>query len=70
MDNLDLLSNYNISEHWEEGEDRRKCSCAIHDQEWNMVDFEPVREIAYSGPFIVGMRYDNDFVTPINKLGR
>jgi hypothetical protein len=68
VNNLDLLSNDDIPEDWEKGEDSRKGSCAVDDEKWDMVDFEAIREISYAGSPIIRVRYNYDLVTSIDEL--
>ena len=69
MYNLDLLSNDDIAEDWEEGEHGWKGRCAVDDEKGDMVDFEAVREIPHSRAPVVGVRYNDDFVSSIDELG-
>lgn len=68
MHDLDLFSNDDIPKDWEEGEDGGKGSCAVDDEKWDMVDFEAIREISHPRSPIVGVCYDDDFVSSIDKL--
>lgn len=68
MDNFNVLSNDNIAEYGEKGEDGRECRFAIDDQEWDVVDFEPICEITDSGPSFICMGNDNDFMASIDEF--
>ena len=69
MNNLDLFPNDNVSEDGEKGEDRREGRCAVDDKEWNMVDFETIREVSNAGSSIVGVCNHYDFVSAIDEFG-
>ena len=69
MYNLDLLSNDDIAEDWEEGEDGGKGRCTVDDEKGDVVDFEAVREIPHSSAPVVSVRYNDDFVSSIDELG-
>jgi len=68
MHNLDLLSNDNIPEHWEEGEDSWKGGGAVDNEEWHVVDLESIREVSNASSPIICMRDDYDFVSSIDEL--
>lgn len=68
MYNFYFLPDYNVSKHWEEREDGWEAGLAVDDEEWDMVDFEPVCEISYSCPTLVCMRNDYYFVSAIDEL--
>lgn len=70
MYNLDLLSNNDVAEDWEEGKHGWKGRRTVNDEKGDMVDFEAVREIPHSRAPVVGVRYNDDFVSSINELGR
>jgi hypothetical protein len=69
MYDFDLLSNNNIPKDWEEGEEGWKGSCAVDDEKWYVVDLETVREISHTGSSFIGVSYNYDFVSSIDKLG-
>jgi len=69
MYNLDLLSNDDIAEDWEEGEHSWKGRCAVDDEKGDVVDFEAVGKIPHSRAPLVGVRYNDDFVSSIDELG-
>jgi hypothetical protein len=69
MYNGDLLAYEDVSEDWEAGEDCRKCCGAIDDEEWDMIDFEAIREIPYTGSPLICVCYNDDFVSTINEFG-
>jgi hypothetical protein len=68
MDNLDLFSKDNIPENWEERKDSRHCRFTIDDEKRDMVDLEAVGEIPDSGPAIVRMGDDDDFVAAVDEF--
>lgn len=68
MNNLDLFSNDDVSEYWEEREDRWHCRLSIDDEERDMVDFESIGEVAYSSTTRVCMSDDDDFVTTVDEF--
>lgn len=70
VNHINLLSYDNVAKDWEEGEDGWKRRCSVDDQEWDMVDFEAVGEVANAGTSFVCMGNDYDFVTAIDELGR
>ena len=69
VNNLDLFSNENVSENRKAGEDSWECSGAIDDEKWDMIDFETISEISYTGSPLVCMRYNYDFMSSIDELG-
>ena len=69
MYNLDLLSNDDIAEDWKEGEYGWKGRCTVDDEKGDMVYFKAVREISHSRAPVVGVRYNNNFVSSIDELG-
>ena len=69
MNNLNLLPNDNVSENRKEGKYSGHSRLSIYDKKWNMVDFEAICQIPYSGPTSVGMCYNDNFVTSIDEFG-
>lgn len=69
MHNLNLFSYNNVAKYWEEGEDGGKSRCTIDDEERNMVDLEPVREVSDSSSSFVCMSDYNDLVPSIDEFG-
>lgn len=65
--NVDLLSNDDVAEYWEEREDGRKRGRAIDDEEGHIVDFETVRQVADAFPILIRVSYDHHLVASINK---
>lgn len=49
MDDLNLLTNEDLSQDWEGREDSREGRGAVYDPMWKMVDLEPVRQVADPG---------------------
>jgi hypothetical protein len=68
MNNVDVLSNNNISEYGEEREDGRKCRFTVDDEERDVVDLESIGKVTNSSPPFVCMRNDNYFVSPIDEF--
>jgi hypothetical protein len=68
MDNFNLLSNHDIPENREKGEDGREGGGAVDDEEGDVVDFEAVGEVADPGAPFVLVCYDDDFVAPVDEL--
>lgn len=69
MNNFYALPNHNVAEDGKEGEDGGEGGLAVYHKEGDMVDFEAVGEIADSRATLVGMGYDDDFVTAVDKFG-
>ena len=65
MNYLNLLPYDDIPKYWKEGKDGRKGCFKVYDKEGNMVDFESICEIAYTSPAVVGMSYDDYFMTTV-----
>ena len=70
MNNLNLLSNDDVPEDGEEGEDCRHRGFSVDDQEWDMIDLESICEVVYSCPSLVGMSDHHYLVTPVYQLRR
>lgn len=68
VNNFDALSNANISKNGEKGEDGGKSRMAVNDEEWDVIDFYAVCQIADSFSVIVSMGDDDDFVTSVYEL--
>lgn len=68
MHNLNLLANDDVAEYREKGEDGGHCRLAVYDEEWNMVDLEPVGQVPHAGPSFVRMSDDDDLVAAINEF--
>lgn len=68
VDYVDLLSDHDVSKEGEEGEDSRKSGGSVDDGEGDVVDFDAIRKISYPLSVLIGMRYDDDFVTAIDQL--
>ena len=65
---FNLLSNDNVAEDWEEGEDSRECRGAINDEKRDVVDFEPIREVSHASSAFVCVCDDNDLVPTVDQL--
>jgi hypothetical protein len=70
MNNLDLLSDDDVSKYWEKGEDCRERCFAVYDKEWDVIDFESVCEISNACSSFVRVCYNNDFVSSIDEFAR
>jgi hypothetical protein len=68
VDNLYLFSDDDIPKDWEKGEDGGHRRFPIDDQKGDMVDFETVGQVVNSCPALIGMSYDNNFMSSINQL--
>lgn len=68
VNNFNLLSDNNIAEYWEEGENGRHCGLAIDDEERDMVHFKTIGEVSNATTTFVGMRYDDYLVASIDEL--
>jgi len=68
MNDLDLLSNHDVSKDREKGEHCGHCRLPVYDQERHMVDFKPIGEVPDACAAFIGMSYDNNFVSSIDKL--
>lgn len=70
MDDLDGLSDNNVAEHWEKGEDGWECGLAVYGPEGNIVDLEAIGKIADPCAALVCVGNDDDFVATINEFLR
>ena len=70
VNNLDLLSDDDISKDGKEREDGGECRLAVNDEERNVVDFYTIRQIANACPAFVGMCYDDDLVSSVDEFCR
>lgn len=68
VDNLNLFANDDVAEYGEEREERRHRGLAVYDEEGDMVDFEAICEVAYSGAAFVGVGDDDDFVAAVDEF--
>ena len=68
VDDFYGLSNDNVAEHWEEGEDGGEGGLAVYGPEGNVVDFEAIGEVADSRAALVCVRDDNHLVASINEF--
>jgi hypothetical protein len=68
VDNIDLLPYYYIPEYWKEREDRGKGGLPVDDEEWDMVDFKSIREIADAGAAFIRVCNYYTFVTAIYQF--
>lgn len=67
---VNLLSDDDIAEYGEEGEDCWECRFAIDDEEWDVVNLQSIGEVADSGASFVCMGNNDDFVSSINEFLR
>lgn len=70
MNDLDLLTNDDISEDGEKGEDGRECGLSIDDHKRDMVNLEAIHKVTHACSTFVIMSDDNDFMASINQLRR
>jgi hypothetical protein len=68
MNNVNLLSNHNVSEYGKERKNGRECCFAVDNEEGNVVDLQSIGEVTDSGASFVCMRDDNDFVPSIDEF--
>lgn len=66
--NFDTLANHDVSKDREEGKNRRERSFSIDDQKWDVIHFQSIREVAYSGPSLIGMSYNHNLMTSVYEL--
>lgn len=67
---FNLFSQNDISKDWKKGKDGWERRCSIHDQKGDVIDFESIRKITDACASIVGVRYDDNFMAPVNQLRR
>lgn len=70
VNDLDLLTDDNVAEDGEEGEDGRKGGLAIDDKEGHVVDLEAVGQVADASATLVLMGDDDDLVATVDELLR
>lgn len=70
MDNLNLLTNANVAEDGEKGEDGRESDVAVDDEERHIIHFEAVGEVADAGAVVIGVGDDDDLVPAVDELAR
>lgn len=68
MHNLDLLADYDVAKHGEEGEHRGHRRLAVDHEERDVVDLETIGEVAHAGAALVGMGYDDDLVAAVYEF--
>jgi hypothetical protein len=69
MHDLDLLSNHDIPEDGEEGEDSGHGCFPVDNKERDMVDLESIGEVAYASSAFVSVCYDHNFMASVDELG-
>ena len=70
MHDLNLLSEDDIPEYWEEGEDGRKSRFSIDDKKRYMVDLETIRKVPNASSPFIRVSDDDDFMTTVDELSR
>lgn len=68
--NLNFLANHNIAKDREEGEDGRERRFAIDDEEGDVVDLQPIGQVAHTAAALVAVRDDYDFMAAVDELLR
>ena len=68
MHNLNLLANYNVAKHGEEGEHRRHGRLAVDYEEGDVVDLEAIGKVTHAGAAFVGMGDYDDLVAAVYKF--
>lgn len=68
MDDLNLLSDDDVAEDWEEGKHRGHGGLAVNDEERDMIDLESIRQVSDAGAPGVGMCDDDDLMTAVDEL--
>lgn len=68
VDNLYLLTDYDIAKDWKEGKHGWEGCLSVYDKEWYVVDFETVGEISNSSTALVCMSDYDDLVSSIDKF--
>lgn len=63
--NRNLFAYYYVTKNGEEGEDRRHSRFAVNDKKWDIIDLESITEISHSGPALIGMSDDDNFMAPV-----
>ena len=66
MHNLNLFSQDDVAENWEERENGGECRFTVDDKERDVIDFETVGQIAYSCTTFIGMCDDDDLMAAID----
>lgn len=70
MNNLDPLTDTDVSEDGEKGEDGWESSVAVDDPKGDVVDLDAVGEVADAFAVVVGVCDDDDFVTAVDEFAR
>lgn len=65
---LYTLSNEDVSQDGEEGENRGERSLPVDDEKGHMVHFQPIGEIAHTFSVVMGVRDDDDLVASVDEL--
>ena len=68
MYNLNLFSDEDIPEDWKAREDGWEGGCAVDHKKWDMVNFQTVGEVSYTGSAFVCVCYNYDFVASIDEF--
>ena len=68
VDDFNLLSQDDVAEDGEEGEDGRERRPAVHHQERDMVHFQAIRQVPYSCAAWIGVGDDDDLVAAVDEF--
>ncbi len=68
--NLYPLSNDDVAEEREEGEDGRKGGGAVDDGKGNMEDFDAIGQVSDTLSILIGVGDNNDLVASVDQLRR
>ena len=65
---LDSFTNYDVAEYGKEGEDGWESRLAVDDEEWDVVDFESIRQVPYACSSGIGVSDDDHLVAAIYEF--
>lgn len=68
MDDLDLLSQYDVPEDWEEGKDSWHGRLSVNHKERHVVDLESIGEVVDAGATLIGVRYDDHLMATVDEF--
>lgn len=68
MNDFDLLTDDDVPEMWEEGEDGRERCLSIHSPKGHIVDLEAIGEVSDPSASRVLVGDDDNFVSTINEF--
>lgn len=66
---LDALADEDVPQHGKQREDGGEDGAAVNDEEGDVVDLEPVGEVAHARAVAVGVGDDDDLVAAVNEFG-